>query len=317
MKIRAHRRGGQAGEFHHRDREHDSLYCSQGGESAKGEIAPHRAFTLIELLVVMAVIAILAGLLLPALGRAKERAQSAGCLNHLRQLQIGFHLYADDNADQLSPSEIHAAFPDLPRWVAGTMSATNPRDLTELTNRQILIAPGPGHIGPYVPSADVFHCPGDRSRTNLLRPRGPLRVRSYSMNNYVVGADGVGFVVGGGFHYSPTAFLKWSDFNRTSPGHTWIFIDEHELTINTGAFGTQWMMGPSWKWSGHWPARRHGGRGALSFADGHGELPRWREPTTGPPVKTWEQAFESGFETGNRDYAWLWERTNGPWPFPE
>jgi len=138
-------------------------------------------FALIELLVVVAVIAILAGLLLPALGRAKERAQGMGCLNHLRQLQIGFHLYADDNDGRLSPSEMHAGFQELPRWVAGAMSATNPRDLTELTNRQILIEPGPGHIGPYVPSAAVFHCPADRSRTNLLRPRGPLRVRSYSM----------------------------------------------------------------------------------------------------------------------------------------
>ncbi len=169
-------------------------------------------------------------------------------------------------------------------------------------------------------AAAVYHCPSDRSRTNLMRDRGPLRVRSYTMNPYIVLGDPLIILPdNGGFIYSSTAFAKFSDFNRSSPAHTWVFLDEHELTIKNGAFQLRWTRGPQWGWSKHWPARRHSGRGALSFADGHAELPKWRDARTGPRVRNWEEAEQVGWAAhDNVDYAWLWERTNGgvPWGMP-
>lgn len=111
--------------------------CSLGGPAPRVPRYSGQAFTLLELLVVMAVVAVLAGLLAPALGRAKSQAYQATCVSHLRQLGVATRLYADDNQDRLPSAEILPTQPidprkPLPRIAdvlapyVGRTSATNP-----------------------------------------------------------------------------------------------------------------------------------------------------------------------------------------------
>jgi prepilin-type N-terminal cleavage/methylation domain-containing protein/prepilin-type processing-associated H-X9-DG protein len=224
----------------------------------------HAAFTLIELLVVIAIIAILAGLLLPALAKAKTKAQGIYCLNNGKQLMLAWRLQSDDNNDILLAAE-DGFTPARSNWCSGWLDFTSARVNWDITN-DIVRSP----IWPYTGnSRAVYKCGADKSLVkNNLGERVP-RIRSISMSQ----------VFGNGSWLPNSA---WRTYDKQSvivlPSATWVFIDEHPDSINDAAFANQ-CNGADKQGSAQiidMPASFHNGACGLSFADGHSEIHKWR-----------------------------------------
>jgi prepilin-type N-terminal cleavage/methylation domain-containing protein/prepilin-type processing-associated H-X9-DG protein len=248
------------------------------------------AFTLIELLVVIAIIAILAALLLPALAGAKARAQATVCMNNIKQLSLGWYLYADDNDDELINN--HGKGETI---LSRNTWANNVQDWGSSDDNTNTIYLTASLLGPFVSrSAAVYKCPSDKAPA----ANGP-RIRSFSMNA-MVGNPGEQLD-----KFNPTyrQYFKGSDI--PDPSSTFVFIDEHCDTINDGFFVNRL---DDYQW-GNLPASYHNGAANLSFADGHTEIHRW---IVGDTIKPPVQGGVGGIFTpsATTDFEWLKQRTS-------
>ncbi len=254
-------------------------------------------------------------MLLPALSRAKAKAQAIQCQGNLRQLTLAWQLYSDDSNDRLPYCHncgTHGG-PNSPYvWVSGWLDLTAPSkrdnwDVTQDLVKSPLWRPGGETPG-------IWRCPADKTTgVNLQGQRVP-RVRSYSINPAVGGPSertcgGVPWLDFTGFH----VFYKLGDMVDPGPSRTFAFLDERVETLGESVFYLSMDGSPDKTGTTaffDYPGCAHNGAGSFSFADGHAEIKKWLDPRTTPAKLTPSGA---GYppevpSPNNQDIRWLQDR---------
>ena len=253
-------------------------------------LSRRNGFTLIELLVVIAIIAILAALLLPVLGKAKERGYAINCVSNARQLNTAWVLYAGENTESLP---LNPPTSPAGSWVYGIENWTSSN--TDNTNFVLMMQ---GTLGIYSRNPGIYHCPADDSTV----PGEGQRVRSFSMNAFV-----------GSQPYTPDTYKVYfhmADFRF--PSDTFTFLDEHPDSMNDGWFLPVLSPTDTSDWQ-DLPGSFHSRACDIAFADGHVELHRWQDASTLKPItKQYRQGLPFTPPQPARDLAWVIQHMSPP-----
>lgn len=252
-------------------------------------------FNLVELLVVVALIMSLAGFLLPALIKLRSNARDIKCLSNSHQLTLAWTMYAGDFQDTLplngGPGYVAFSISDPNirngNWVHGVMGFQGGATPTSNTDPRLVEA---GSLFPYAKSVAIYKCPADKKTAVVADVPTPTS-RSVSMNAFLNPIVPIG---------SGQIYRKRSQIIRPSPANLWVFIDESPATINDGFFVCDPIDYPT-TWVDI-PAAYHNGGSGISFADGHSQIKKWRDPVV---LRMNSSTYSAALQFPPTDLNWL------------